>query len=215
MTKPESDKESWLPILTKRENKSWLPASIKKKKLKYIIVKDDENLKDNTEEEKEKEKIKQNNQVLVESLKSKFFLAANICGLEGTAVPSPQLTNKTIMMVETEQLQGTESIDSEEPPFTKEETERQHILDILPEGRKYHLEHHNMKEDPDEDGELKFEVKCRVNVKTVEDTKLFLEELCNSTGSTFNIKSGLPDRSGPDAPIFGSRHRVEKNLNWQ
>ena len=75
MTKPESDKESWLPILTKRENKSWLPASIKKKKLKYIIVKDDENLKDNTEEEKEKEKIKQNNQVLVESLKSKFFLA--------------------------------------------------------------------------------------------------------------------------------------------
>lgn len=103
-----------------------------------------------------------------------------------------------------QEVPETEEIETS-PEHTKEDYEKGIVKDVLPEGRDYYFEHVEVIKEPDEDGEMEFKVTGRVNVETKVDTKLFLEQLYQSTGTTFNIESGKPDRSGGDSEIYGSR----------
>ena len=94
------------------------------------------------------------------------------------------------------------------PKNTKQEHEKGLILDHLPEGREYFLESWSDVHDACQDGEIQFEVNCRVNVKDEAEALLFLEEVMTSTESSMNIESGKSDRTGPNALIYGSRKCV-------
>jgi hypothetical protein len=98
----------------------------------------------------------------------------------------------------------TEDIDTS-PEHTKEDYEKGIIKNVLPEGREYLLDNIEVIKEPDEDGEIQFEVTGRANVKTKVDVKIFLGQLYQSTGTTFNIESGKQDRSGAATEIYGSR----------
>ena len=89
------------------------------------------------------------------------------------------------------------------------------ILNILPEGREYKLEDWKLCDRPMVSDDLQFEVEGRVNVRTKEETLLFLEEVYNSTGTSFNIQSGKPDRPGRGNRkcVMNVFHNKEKSKN--
>ena len=91
------------------------------------------------------------------------------------------------------------------------------ILNILPEGREYKLEHWNLSDHPMVSDDLQFEVSGRVNIKTKEETLLFLEEVYNNTGTSFNIQSGKPDRPGRGSRkcVFNVHHNKDKSKKLQ
>ena len=76
---------------------------------------------------------------------------------------------------------------------------------ILPEEYEYHFQNLEVVNDIDAHGEVNMNVTVRVNVKTVDGLKDFLEEFYNSSGTNFNIKSGRPDRTGNSAKLYGYR----------
>ena len=76
---------------------------------------------------------------------------------------------------------------------------------FLPEQYEYHFDKLEVINDVDEHGEVKMEVAVRVKVKTVDDVKDFLEDFYDSSGTSFNMKSGKPDRMGKLSQIYGYR----------
>ena len=62
-------------------------------------------------------------------------------------------------------------------------------LSILPENHRYAFQNIKVFSELDENGEVQIEIIGRADVQTVENTKLFLDELYESTGATFNICS--------------------------
>ena len=78
-------------------------------------------------------------------------------------------------------------------------------LSILPENHRYEFQKIKVFSELDENGEMQIEIVGRADVQTVEHTKLFLDELYESTGATFNICSGRADRYGKDALVWGYR----------
>ena len=69
-------------------------------------------------------------------------------------------------------------------------------LSILPENHRYEFENIKVFSELDENGEKQIEIVGRADVQTVENTKLFLDKLYESTGATFNICSGREDLYG-------------------
>ena len=57
----------------------------------------------------------------------------------------------------------------------------------------------------DINGEMQIVITGRTNVKTVDDTKRFLTDFYDSSGSTFNVRSGRADRKGKETVIWGHR----------
>ena len=136
-----------------------------------------------------------------------MYLADTIDGLESSAVRNYMKT-KTIMMMEADQVkfQDPESpseehvvknpnlIGNEKPTY--KEVERDRIMDVLPEGRKYMLEEWKLNELPEKVEGFQFEVSGRVDVSSKEETLQFLQDLYDKTGTSYNIQSGKPDRNG-------------------
>ena len=91
------------------------------------------------------------------------------------------------------------------------------ILNILPEGREYKLEEWKMCDRPMVSDDLQFQVSGRVNIRTKEETLLFLEEVYNNTGTSFNIQSGKPDRPGRGSRkcVMNAHHNKEKTKKLQ
>ena len=79
---------------------------------------------------------------------------------------------------------------------TAREFAKGQILNILPEKREYRLEDWKMSDHPVVSDDLQFEVSGRVNVRTKEEALIFLEEVYDATGTSFNIESGRQDRQG-------------------
>ena len=88
-------------------------------------------------------------------------------------------------------------------PMTKEEYAKGMLLSVLPEEREYHIE--DVKIAYENEGEIKYKATFRTNIESEEETRTFLDELYGSTGATYNIKSGVPDRRGKQSKYFGSR----------
>ena len=66
----------------------------------------------------------------------------------------------------------------------------------------------------DINGEMQIVITGRTTVKTVDDTKRFLTDFYDSSGSTFNVRSGRADRKGKETVIWGHRkYRRRKRLN--
>ena len=60
---------------------------------------------------------------------------------------------------------------------------------------KYHLTEWHMGDRPLVSDNLQFSASGRVNVTNKEDVAKFFEEVYNATGTSFNMKSGRPDRN--------------------
>ena len=140
---------------------------------------------------------------LMEKLRVRMFLADTIDGLQSTAVGKDEKT-KTVMMMQAEvKFQDSKSPSEEElvknlgnPANEKptcKEVERDRIMDVLPEGRKYMLEEWKLKELPEKVEGFQFEVSGRVDVSSKEETLQFLQDLYDKTGTSYNIQSGKPD----------------------
>ena len=78
-------------------------------------------------------------------------------------------------------------------------------LSILPEGYNYHFQSIEVISEMDINGEMQIVITGRTNVKTVDDTKRFLTDFYDSSGSTFNIRSGRADRKGKETVVWGHR----------
>ena len=65
--------------------------------------------------------------------------------------------------------------------------------ELLPPTYRYKLIAFNVKEYGEN---IKCDIETRVDVETVSEVKTFLSELNTSTGCTFNVKTGRPDRQG-------------------
>ena len=76
---------------------------------------------------------------------------------------------------------------------------------ILPEGFNYEFENINVISEIDENGEIQIEIVGRADVDSEEGTKDFLQQFYESSGATFNVKSGRADRSGKDTRVRGYR----------
>ena len=70
--------------------------------------------------------------------------------------------------------------------------QRELILSFLPEGYKYKIVQHSVIDQSSAD--VKFDADVRVNVKTEHELKQLLSEFNSSTGCTFNVMSGRPDK---------------------
>lgn len=68
------------------------------------------------------------------------------------------------------------------------------LQELLPEQYNYKVVVFNVKEQSEQN--IKCDIEVRVDVKTVPGVKTFLGDLNTSTGCTFNIQSGRPDRQG-------------------
>ena len=154
-----------------------------------------------------------------------MFLADTIDGLQSTAVGKDEKT-KTVMMMQAEvKFQDSKSPSEEElvknlgnPANEKptcKEVERDRIMDVLPEGRKYMLEEWKLKELPEKVEGFQFEVSGRVDVSSKEETLQFLQDLYDKTGTSYNIQSGKPDRNGSGSRkcVMNTHHKnKETNL---
>ena len=69
-------------------------------------------------------------------------------------------------------------------------------MSILPEGYNYHFQSIEVISEMDINGEMQIVITGRTNVKTVYDTKRFLTDFYDSSGSTFNVRSVRADRKG-------------------
>ena len=69
-------------------------------------------------------------------------------------------------------------------------------MSILPEGYNYHFQSIEVISEMDINGEMQIVITGRTNVKTVDDTKRFLTDFYDSSGSTFNVRSVRADRKG-------------------
>ena len=86
-------------------------------------------------------------------------------------------------------------------------------LSILPEGYNYHFQSIEVISEMDINGEMQIVITGRTTVKTVDDTKRFLTDFYDSSGSTFNVRSGRADRKGKETVIWGHRkYRRRKRL---
>ena len=63
------------------------------------------------------------------------------------------------------------------------------IMEIFPQNYEYKIV-----SDISNSNMSTFKVELRVNIKTEEEVKIFLNELNESSGCTFNIQSGRPDK---------------------
>ena len=63
------------------------------------------------------------------------------------------------------------------------------IMEIFPQNYEYKIV-----SDISNSNMSTFKVELRVNIKTEEEVKIFLNELNVSSGCTFNIQSGQPDK---------------------
>ena len=161
---------------------------------------------------------------LMEKLRVRMFLADTIDGLQSTAVGKDEKT-KTVMMMQAEvKLQDSKSPSEEElvknlgnPANEKptcKEVERDRIMDVLPEGRKYMLEEWKLKELPEKVEGFQFEVSGRVDVSSKEETLQFLQDLYDKTGTSYNIQSGRPDRNGSGSrKCVMNTHQKNKETN--
>ena len=68
------------------------------------------------------------------------------------------------------------------------------MQELLPEQYNYKVVAFNVKEQSEQN--IKCDIEVRVDVRTVHAVKTFLGDLNTSTGCTFNIQSGRPDRQG-------------------
>ena len=66
------------------------------------------------------------------------------------------------------------------------------IKDLLPENYEYKIITYKIEEQTEQN--IVFNVELRVNVKTEQETKVFLSDFNTSSGCTFNIQSGRQDR---------------------
>ena len=163
---------------------------------------------------------------LVDKLRVRMYLAETINGLESSAIRNGEKI-KTIMMMEADQVKFQDSDSPSDEDLVKtpdyfgnekqscKEVERDRILDILPEGRKYILEEWKLNELPEKIEGFQFEVRGRVDVKSKEETLQFLQELYDQTGTSFNLKSSKPDRNGSGSRkcVMNTYHRnKETNL---
>ena len=78
-------------------------------------------------------------------------------------------------------------------------------MSILPEGYNYHFQSIEVISEMDINGEMQIVITGRTNVKTVDDTKRFLTDFYDSSGSTFNVRSGRADRKGKETVVWGHR----------
>ena len=85
----------------------------------------------------------------------------------------------------------------------KQEYDKGLAMSILPEGHNYNFKDIKVISDIDDYGEVKMEIMGRADVGSVDGVKKFLGEFCSSSGASFNIKSGKPDRSGKDSGLYG------------
>ena len=74
---------------------------------------------------------------------------------------------------------------------------------LLPDKYEYKIVNHKMNHNDIQD--INFCLEIRVNVRDQNDVKLFLSHLSESTGCTFNVQSGRPDRSS-DSPTARSKY---------
>ena len=80
------------------------------------------------------------------------------------------------------------SFENEKP--TAAEFHKQMILDILPEGD-YNLEEWELSEQPLASGDIQFKAVGRAKITSKEGAMKWLEALYASTGTSFNIQSGI------------------------
>ena len=79
------------------------------------------------------------------------------------------------------------------------------LLAMLPEGYQYKFVHYELEQNNLE--EIRFSLEARVNVTEQKGVKLFLSQLNQSTGCTFNLQSGRPDRVSDGHRARYSGHR--------
>ena len=71
------------------------------------------------------------------------------------------------------------------------EQEEELLLSILPGEYEYKFGSYNVGQNSLKD--IKFNIEARVNISNKKGLKLFLKQFNESSGCTFNIKSGRPD----------------------
>ena len=160
----------------------------------------------NAKAEQDERDVKElNTKKAIENLKVKIYLAKNLDGLEDSFIPDEMLTTQMICMMEQPMEQVGEN--DEHPlkvgPMTKEEYAKGMLLSMLPEERDYHIE--DVKIAYENEGEIKYEAIFRTNITTEKETRSFLEDLYDSTGATYNIKSSDGDRRGKQSRYYGNR----------
>ena len=87
----------------------------------------------------------------------------------------------------------------------KDEYAKGLALSILPDRYAYEFENIKVVSEMDENGELQIEVIGRTDVGTIEELKTFLNDFYDSSGASFNVKSGRADRKGKEAKLWGYR----------